>query len=360
VLEILLRRDDWVKALLDALQDKQLPAAEIDAPRRQRLLDHRDRLVRERAAKLFAGAVDADRQKVIDAYRVVTTLKADPERGKAVFAKSCSACHRLAGVGNEVGPDLAPLAARSADYLLTSILDPNRAVESRYVNYVAETKNGLTLTGVLSAESGTSITLLGPDGKPQVVLRKNLESLTSTGKSAMPEGLEKDVRPQDMADLLAYLRAAAPRPAPKAFEGNKSEVVVPAADGSLCLTAANSEIYGPTLVFEKQYGNLGYWSSADDQAVWTLRVPSAGRYAVRLDWACHDDSAGNSFVLEADEKSLTHKVAGTGDWDTYKQVEIGLLTLRDGEQKIMMRSVGKIKGSLIDLRAIRLAPVKEP
>jgi putative membrane-bound dehydrogenase-like protein len=358
-LEVLLRRPEWMSALLDALERKQVPPAEIDAPRRQRLLDSRDPGMRGRAAKLFAGAVDADRQKVIDAYAVVASLKGDPARGKAVFGKSCASCHRLAREGNEVGPDLAALGGRPADYLLTNILDPNRAVEARYVNYVADLKNGLTLTGVLAAESGTSITLLGPDGKPQVVLRKDLESLTSTGKSAMPEGLEKDVRPQDMADLLAYLKAAAPKPQRKLFEGNTPEVVRPAADGALRLPAKFAAIYGKTLVFEPRYANLGFWGSDDDHAAWTVRVARPGRYAVWLDWACEADNAGNTFLVEAGEKSLTAKVESTGSWDMYRQARVGEVSLEAGEHQVVVRPAAKVRGYLFDLRSIRLVPVAE-
>jgi putative heme-binding domain-containing protein len=210
VLDALLARAEWQRALLDAVERKRVPPQEVDAARRQRLLTHGNWFVRQRAAKAFAGAVDPDREKVVNAYRPALKLKGDPEKGKALFAKACATCHRLNGVGHEVGPDLAPLADRTAEYLLIAILDPNRAVEARYVNYQAELKDGRVLTGVLAAETGTSVTLLAPDGKAQVVLRANLEGLTSTGKSAMPDGLEKDFKTSELADLLAYLRAARP------------------------------------------------------------------------------------------------------------------------------------------------------
>src|SRR5207237_10899826 len=100
------------------------------------------------------------------------------------------------------------LADKSSEALLIAVLDPNRAVEARYVNYLAETKNGQTFSGVLTSETGNSITLVGVDGKEQVILRGNLESLTSTGKSTMPEGFEKEVKAQDLADLFAHLRSA--------------------------------------------------------------------------------------------------------------------------------------------------------
>jgi putative heme-binding domain-containing protein len=206
VLDVLFRRDDWQRELLGAVEKKRVNPSEVDTPRRQRLLQHRDASVRQRAEKAFAGAVSPDRQKVVDSYATVRTLKGNAARGLPVFTKNCAACHKFGDAGKEVGPDLAGLTDKSTDALLVAILDPNRAVEARYVNYIAETKNGLTLSGVLTSETGNSITLVGPDGKEHVILRANLESLTSTGKSAMPEGLEKELKPQDLADLIAYLR----------------------------------------------------------------------------------------------------------------------------------------------------------
>jgi putative membrane-bound dehydrogenase-like protein len=211
VLDVLLSREEWARTVLDLIEKKNIRPFEVDAARRQRLLDHKNAELRSRAAKVFVGGVPSpDRQKVIDAYRDVLTLKGDPARGGALFAKHCAICHRLVGEGNDVGPDLSGLTDKSSQALLIAVLDPNRAVEARYVNYLAVTKNGLSLNGVLASETGTSITLVGPDGKAQVVLRTDLEELVSTGKSAMPEGLEKDLRPQDLADLFAYLRAPVP------------------------------------------------------------------------------------------------------------------------------------------------------
>ncbi|HEV3261576.1 MAG TPA: PVC-type heme-binding CxxCH protein [Gemmataceae bacterium] len=356
VLGVLFGRTEWVKAVLDAVENKQVPAFEIDAGRRQLLLQHRDSDVRRRAARLFAGAVHPDRQKVIDDYRPVLTLKGDADRGLKVFTKNCSTCHRLGDVGHEVGPDLASVADKGSEYLLTNILDPNRAVEPQYISYVAETKNGLLLTGVLTAETGNSITLIGQDGKRQVILRTDLESLSSTGKSAMPEGLEKDIKHQDMADLIVYLRASRPAQRPKVFEGNKPELVRPTPSGSLHLSAADCEIYGRTLVLEKQYGNLGYWSSEDDRAVWTVDVVRPGRYVVWLDCACADNSAGNTFMLEAGGKQLTGKVASTGNWDTYRPAKVGTISLPAGKQQVVLRPAGKVSGALIDLRSVRLVP----
>jgi putative heme-binding domain-containing protein len=207
VLEVLFQREERVLELLAALERKHVLAAEIGAAQRQRLLEHRSTAVQKRAAKLFAGQVNADRQKVVEEYKSVLLLKGDVERGLQVFTKTCATCHRVGSVGHAVGPDLAMVRDKPPEWFLPAILDPNQAVEAKYLSYIAVTKGGAMLTGVLTNESGNSITLLGPENKPQVILRENLEELVSTGKSLMPEGLEKELKPQDVADLIAFLRS---------------------------------------------------------------------------------------------------------------------------------------------------------
>jgi putative heme-binding domain-containing protein len=209
VLDRLLSRDAWQRDLLAAVEKKDVPAAHIDAGRRQRLLAHKDAQVRALAVRVFAGAADPDRRKVLDAYRAALKQPGDRARGKAIFLKNCAACHRLHGEGHEVGPDLAALANKSAEYLLTEILDPNRNVDTRYIDYVATTHDGRTFTGILASETTTGIVLRGQEGREQTLLRTELEALHSTGKSLMPEGLEKTISLQEMADLLSYLSAPA-------------------------------------------------------------------------------------------------------------------------------------------------------
>jgi putative membrane-bound dehydrogenase-like protein len=360
VLDVLLRRDDWLKTTLDALERKDILAADIDASRRQRLLEHRDNAIRTRVTKLFEGLVNPDRQKVIDSYQSVLTTTGDTTKGQAVFTKNCATCHKLGTLGNVVGPDLASIGDKSVQGLLIAVLDPNRAVEARYVNYSAVTKAGLTITGILAQETGNSITLLGQDGKAQTILRKDLDELTSTGKSLMPEGLEKEIKPQDMADLFAFIRATTPQPKPKEFKGNRPETVAAAPDGSLLLTAKNAEIYGKTLVFEPQHENLGYWSSDDDHAIWTVEVPKTGVYTVMLDWACPNQSAGKTFALQAGAGLLSGKVAGTGGWENYKQEKIGTIVLTAGRQRVTFKPAVKLYSSaMLDLRSIKLVPAKE-
>jgi putative heme-binding domain-containing protein len=359
VLATLLDRDRWVPAVLTALEEKDILPAEVDAAARQRLLAHVMPTVRAQAGQLLAGGADPDRAKVIAAYKPALSKTGDRERGKQVFTKTCAACHKLGDVGKGLGPDLAALADKPAEYLLVNILDPNGAVEARYLAYTANTTDGRTRVGFLSSETATSITLVATDGQEHTILRADLESLVGSGKSVMPEGLEKDLSIDQMADLLAFLRAAAPAPKPKAFAGNKPVVVRAAADGSLTLGAAAAEIFGPTLVFEPQYRNLGWWTSPDDRAAWTVQVPAGGKYEVWIDWACPKADAGNAFTVEAGVESVTSRVEATDGWEDFRQAKVGELSLDAGEQRLAVRAAPPFKGILMDLRGVRLVPVKK-
>ena len=171
-----------------------------------------DTELRSRVARLFGDAVGGDRQDVVNAHLVALSLRGDPTRGALVFKKRCAACHEFRGVGQPVGPDLAALTDVSPLSLLTSILDPNRIFEAKYVNYLAVTKQGRTYTGMLSVEAGESIALINQEKKQELILRRDLELLRSSGQSMMPDGFEKDLSHQDLADVIHYVRGKDDRP----------------------------------------------------------------------------------------------------------------------------------------------------
>ncbi len=209
ILDVLLGRLSWTKILLDKIEQGEIAGGELDATRREQLTKHRDKPTRGRAVKLLAGSINPDRQKVLQQWESTLALEGNYQRGTALFTKRCAVCHQLDGQGHPVGPDLAALTDKSTKTLLLAILDPNQAIDARYLSYLAVTDEGLIYTGILVQESGNSITLKSQDGKQHVLLRDSLEEIQCTGKSLMPEGLEKDITPQDLADLIAYV--AGPR-----------------------------------------------------------------------------------------------------------------------------------------------------
>ncbi|HCO25782.1 MAG: dehydrogenase, partial [Gimesia sp.] len=353
VLNALLSRSAWSQSVLTALEQKTILPAEIDASSRQHLLSSKDKNIRQQAEQLLASSLNSDRMKVVEEYSKVLELKGNVESGHQIFIKRCSVCHQLNQEGKPIGPDLSALTDKSHQALVAAILDPNRAIENKYVSYLAVTVNGLTFNGLLAAESGESITLVQNDGKTKTLLRNDLEELLSTGKSLMPEGLEKDMTPQDLADVITYLNATElPR---KTFSGNEPAVVeAEALRGDYFLTPQLAEIYGQTLKFENKYKNLGYWQSENDRAVWTMDVPKSGKYDVYLEYACPQGVAGNLMQLEVAGQRLIWSIASTGSWDVYQSRKIGTISVPSGQSRLTVRSDGKINKALLDLKTVRL------
>ncbi len=392
IIDSLVKQDDAMMALLNAIEKRFVSPHDVDIPRRQPFINHKDEAIRAKAGRVFGGLPDADRQKVIDAYTAElakiggggggASVSADAARGKALFEKNCAACHRLGDVGKTgIAPDLSKVADASQQGMLISILDPNRAVEAKYVSYLAETKGGDIFTGIVTSETGGSITIVGVDGIPRTIPRSELESLRSTGLSLMPNGLEQAMKPADVADLFAFI--ASHGPSPKSFPGNEPRKITADDNGVLTLPASAAEIRGPTLIFEQQYKNLGYWSSEQDSATWVIEIrppeklrprPQAGgvegpvperpagagavKYDVTLDWALANASKAHAFQLLVAGQRVTGPVDSTGSWDVYRQAKVGTLELAPGTHRVVFRSLGAVNGALIDLRGIALRPSK--
>lgn len=206
ILSVLTTRPAWLAALLDAIEESQVARADIDATTRQSLLVYRDKAIRERITKLLADAGSADRRKVLLEHQEVLKLAGSPERGQAVFKEHCANCHKLDDVGHDIGPNLRSLTDPKPASLLTSILDPSAAVDGKFVTYIVLTDDGRTYAGMLASETGNSITLVEQEKKQHVILRTQVEEIHSTGKSLMPDGLEKVMTHQNLADLIAYIR----------------------------------------------------------------------------------------------------------------------------------------------------------
>jgi putative membrane-bound dehydrogenase-like protein len=147
-----------------------------------------------------------DRAKVVAAYAGVSKLRGDAAKGRTLYLAACSACHRLKNEGNELGPDLSTVAAKPDEQLLEAILDPNRAVEQRYLTHTLRTKDGKEHIGMLAEETANSVTLKLA-GATEVILRTDIEKQTTGTRTLMPEGLESVLKPQDVADILAWMRA---------------------------------------------------------------------------------------------------------------------------------------------------------
>lgn len=98
------------------------------------------------------------------------------------------------------------LPAPHPDEILLHILDPNREVSPAYLDHTVTLEDGRVLTGLIASETDSSLTLRRAQKVEDTVPRSQIEELASSGKSLMPEGLEQRIKPQEMADLILYLK----------------------------------------------------------------------------------------------------------------------------------------------------------
>ncbi len=207
IVETLASKTEWVPLLLTAVKKKQIPAGEIAAARRAQLLKHPNKSIRNQAATLLADEVLGERKDVIAAYKPALARDGDAARGKTLFLKECTVCHRFGKQGHDVGPNLSDYGRKRLPpaSLMAQILDPNREVSSNFVNYVVVLNSGKIVTGIISTQTPGSITLKRDKNEMVTILRKDIDEIKSTGKSIMPEGFEKKINHQQMADLLKFL-----------------------------------------------------------------------------------------------------------------------------------------------------------
>ena len=211
-IEVLFSRRETVLILIEAIGRREILASEIDANRLLQLRAHGDPAIRARSQQILASEATParGRAEVVAAYLPALKLEGQREAGREVFLKMCASCHQAEGRGVAVGPNLATVTNRSPDDLLVHILDPNREVALNFVNYSIATLDGRIFSGIIIEESAVALVLERAERASDRVARDQIESITSSGISLMPEGLEKGLSHQNVADLIAFLRAIQP------------------------------------------------------------------------------------------------------------------------------------------------------
>jgi quinoprotein glucose dehydrogenase len=197
-----------VEDVLAKWLDKLLAGA-VPAEARLDLLEaaarHATPAIKEKLQRYEAAARKDD---PLNAYRDAL-VGGDADAGGRVFhAKaevSCLRCHKIKGVGGEVGPDLAGIGSRQKrDYLLESIVVPNKQIAKGFETVVLTLKNGKSQTGVLKSEDAREVRLMTADGQLIAVLKNQIDE-RETGKSAMPEDLTKHLSRIEIRDLVEFL-----------------------------------------------------------------------------------------------------------------------------------------------------------
>ena len=208
-IEVLIGRRHGVEAVIGALESRTIHLSELDPARLEQLRGRSAPSLQARVQKVLAAGVSAsrDRNQIIVSYRPAIQLTGDRDKGRDVFSKVCATCHQAEGRGADVGPNLATVASRAPEDLLTHILDPNREVAPNFVNYNVALDDGRIVSGIIAEESANAISLKRAEAAADMIARDRIETISSTGVSLMPEGLENGLSSQDLANLIAFVRS---------------------------------------------------------------------------------------------------------------------------------------------------------
>ena len=206
--DILLFQSHNHDALLSAMENNEVNLGEfnLDLERRRTLLFWSDEDIQKRAQALFSDAGVVNRTEAIEKMRPALTMNGNKQSGKSVFESQCAQCHRYGNLGKDVGPVLTEVNRKSKESLLHDILDPNAAVDTKYLNHQVKTKDGTILTGLVFQETDTEIGIKMMGGDEKIIPKTEIEQFSSLGSSMMFEGLEANMTQQEMADLLAFLQ----------------------------------------------------------------------------------------------------------------------------------------------------------
>jgi putative heme-binding domain-containing protein len=191
--------------LVDAIRSGVVQPWGLNFNQKRRLIMNRSERIRA-AARAVLEEDPRQRGRTVQRYAAALDMAGDPARGEQVFATACAACHALSGKGGDLGPDLATVRHRPPLLLLADILLPSQSIAQKYETYVVDRNSGTTESGVLAAQTPTSVTLRQGDTQQVTIPRAEIRRMTVSQQSAMPADLDKLITPAEMADLLAFLR----------------------------------------------------------------------------------------------------------------------------------------------------------
>lgn len=217
---VLTERLPWARDLLDAIEQKQIPASALNVNQIRRLQQTTDQTLAERSRKLFGIVRDGRNEQrelvVAQMRRFLRETPGDPFSGRAVFNRVCAQCHQIYGQGQDVGPDLTGSGRNDWEQMISNVFDPSLVIGQGYQALTVATVDGRVLTGLLAEDSPQRIVLKVQGGKLEVIPRDQVEETKAAEVSLMPEDLEKQLSPQELADLFSFLALDRPPGDPEA------------------------------------------------------------------------------------------------------------------------------------------------
>ena len=216
---MLASRRTFAAALLDAVASGKIPRDAVSAYDLRQIRSLGDPALDARIERDWGGVTEttAEKRQRIDSLKEslppATLAAADTSHGRKLFDTSCGRCHKLFGAGEAIGPDLTGGNRTNIDYLLENIVDPSGVVNRDYRMSIVALHDGRVLNGLVTARDDHALTLVTPTDR-HVIAAEDIDEVTITQQSPMPEGMLDQLSPDAIRDLIGYLMQPAQVPLP--------------------------------------------------------------------------------------------------------------------------------------------------
>jgi putative membrane-bound dehydrogenase-like protein len=200
----LLSRREWAQGLVEALETGTIPMAELDLSTLGQLSRYGDRELRNRCLELLGQSTE--RSVVVAKYLADIPAPKKTAQGEKLFADHCAACHRAVEGKPMLGPPLENLRHWTLDQWVTAVLDPNQTVEPKYRQSTLLTSDGQVVAGLILERSQQDLLVGVSDGSTKRIALSDIEDEKEAGPSLMPAGFEQKFTPEQLSELIGYLR----------------------------------------------------------------------------------------------------------------------------------------------------------
>ncbi|MGI9472302.1 MAG: PVC-type heme-binding CxxCH protein [Rubripirellula sp.] len=211
IMSILVSRKSFAKAMLNAMEAGKIPREDLSPYQVRQIHSFEDSNLSERVAQIWGEVRETSEDKKLAISELKKNLDSEHSslanlgRGRELFVKHCQNCHRLFGEGEKIGPDLTGANRNNIDYLLTNIIDPSSVVDKDYRMSVLLTDDDRIINGLITSETDKTLTLQTAT-ELLTFEQDSIRSRKVTEKSPMPDGLLETLRPDQVRDLIGYLR----------------------------------------------------------------------------------------------------------------------------------------------------------
>jgi len=346
VVETLTDRESSAIALMNQIKAGKLAPSLINANQAHKMLSLKNASLADLVTQHW-GVVrterDPARAELITRMRnELRVSKGDPVAGREVFKKLCAQCHKMYGEGAEVGPDITRNGRASFEQLLSNVFDPSLVIGASYQGLTVVTKDGKAVSGLPVEDSAQRVVLKVQGDKQEIIARSEIEEVVPSKLSLMPEGIEKQLKPQELHDLFAYISLDKPPEDPQARllvgsrivpgESEKAEELSGLIEQLLPGFSSARSGEGGMAVLEDHHGRPALRThpvsrTESCRLTTSTTLPTASKVALKLSVASHEQGDWQLSVYvnqELRHQSIVRRSDGKVQW---KDVRVDLSDL---------------------------------